>query len=808
MRARALGRELAAGGGEAPQYADVADVLCELLASPEAAAARGTAAQRAAGEDGLPLAPPAAGAALERRPVTFAAGTVEAAAAAAGVAPDDALLAAWTLPWLRAAETAGVRVAVGCDGRGHAGLEAVAGPLARLLPVPVDAGAATSFREHATGLAGRVAEARRRQEVFDPEAALDAAAPAPALAFQALAAAPAGEVALAEALAIGQPVAAQLTVIGTADGWRGWIDFAPERLAAAAADALAETLPAIVAAAADADRPLGALPGAAAGPRSLLAGASPAAAGEADTFVDRFEARAAEAPERAAVAAGESALTYGELDAAANRLAHRLRRMGVGPDRPVAVCVERSPRLLVAVLGVLKAGGAYAPLDAEHPPERLARQLRALGGAPVVVAAATRPAAAACGGPWVDLDDPTLADEPAEAPARRLDADHLAYLVFTSGSTGEPKAVAVRHGSLAAYSRFVRRDLVGVGDGLGPAWAWALPTTAAADLGHTMVFPALESGGCLHLVPYRTAGGAAELADYVRRHRIDVMKVVPSHLRALLDSPEAAELLPARHLVVGGERFSGDLLAALRALAPRCAVHNHYGPTETTVGVATCDAAEADAEAAAAGVPLGRAAAGARLAVVDRWGGPALPGVPGELWIGGSGEARGYHGRPAETAWRFVPDAFSGLPGERLYRSGDRVRSDEAGRLVYLGRRDDQVKIQGFRVEPAEVEAALLGHPEVAAAAVVARPGPAGPLRLLAYAVPRQGGLDGAALREHLAARLPDAMVPAAVVVLEALPRTVNGKLDRAALPEPPSAAAAVFEAPRDEVEEQVAEVW
>ncbi|NOK22422.1 amino acid adenylation domain-containing protein, partial [Corallococcus carmarthensis] len=515
-----------------------------------------------------------------------------------------------------------------------------------------------------------------------------------------------------------------------------------------------------------------------------------------------IEAQAARDPERPAVACGDQVLTYGALDTRANQLAWRLRSLGVGPEVRVGLCLERSVDMVVALLGVWKAGGAYVPLEPSQPAQRL-RSLVEEVAAPVVVTASRHAEAftsLAAHVVQLDTDAQLLAAQPREAPIHGATARSLAYVLFTSGSTGRPKGVAVEHAQLFQYVRAATERLR-----LEECASFALVSTFAADLGNTVLFPALCTGGLLHVLPQELASSPAEVAAYFQRHAVDCMKIVPSHLAALLTAAEPRHVLPRRKLVLGGESSSPALLEQVRALAPDCELLNHYGPTETTVGV-IAGPAEIRPQAP---VPLGRALAHTRLYVLDEGLRPVPVGIPGELFIGGAQVTRGYLGRPGLTAERYLPDVHSPLPGARMYRSGDRVRWLPDGRVEFIGRVDFQVKVRGFRVEPGEVTAALSEHPGVREAWVVAREDMPGDARLVAYVVSAAEPVPAGTLRAFLQERLPAYMVPAAFVHLEAMPLTSNGKRDRKALPAPADTIrAAAFIAPRTSTEERLAALW
>ncbi|HEX7796849.1 MAG TPA: amino acid adenylation domain-containing protein, partial [Vicinamibacterales bacterium] len=489
----------------------------------------------------------------------------------------------------------------------------------------------------------------------------------------------------------------------------------------------------------------------------------------------RFEEHAAHFPNQVAVVFEEERLTYGELNARSNQLAHHLLALGAGPDVVVGLCVDRSLEMTIGILGILKAGGAYVPLDPQLPEARLALIL-AESAAAIVVSRATL-AGLVTGAQHVvhlDQDRDALDRQPDTNPVSQIVPEHLAYVMFTSGSTGKPKGVAVEHRQLSSYvDSIVRRlDM--------PAGAtFATVTTFAADLGNTCIYPALTGGGCLHIVSEERAGDPHAFAEYVRRHPIDVLKIVPSHLKALMTSSQPVNVLPRQRLVLGGEACPWDLVADVRRLAPSCAIFNHYGPTETTVGATMHPVTETSSSAASATVPIGGPLDHAQVYALDRYLRPVPVWGVGELYIGGAGVARGYLADAELTAARFLHDPWGQGSNARMYRTGDRVRVLPTGALEFLGRLDSQVKIRGFRVELGEIEAALRQHPEVNHVHVVVHDhnGP----RVAAFVVYHPESRSGPnELRDFMRRHgLPDYMIPYSFVALDALPLTSNGKPDR-----------------------------
>jgi amino acid adenylation domain-containing protein len=533
------------------------------------------------------------------------------------------------------------------------------------------------------------------------------------------------------------------------------------------------------------------------------------------TIHELVEAQARRRPEAVAVVGGGERLTYAELNARANQIAHWLRAQGIGADTRVGLCVERSVHMVVGLLGVLKAGGAYVPLSADHPPARLAHQLRETGTPVVITQGGLRDRLPAFDGTVLDIDrvEAGVASFPTTDPDRVAAPDHLAYVIYTSGSTGVPKGVGISHRSLVNYTHFITQrlkvDQLPEDGGL----QFATVSTLGADLGNTCIFPALVSGGTLHVVSYEDATDGGRFADYVSRHQIDVLKITPSHLGALMAASDGAAPFPRRYLILGGEVFPMGLLEQITKRPVTCEVINHYGPTETTVGSLTFEARDAGRLAGAcATVPIGSPIANTVAYVLDRQLRPTPIGVPGELVIGGLGVARGYLGQPGQTGERFVPNPFGVAGFDRLYRTGDLARRLPDGSVEFLGRVDDQVKIRGFRVETAEVEAGLSRHPAVRQSVVAVAPDAAGEACLVAYVVadgktrPREDELR-LVLREWL----PEYMLPSAYIFLDALPLTPNGKVDKRALPPPDRlerGPAQVFVAPRTPVEERLADIW
>ncbi|WMN15882.1 amino acid adenylation domain-containing protein [Pseudomonas piscis] len=525
----------------------------------------------------------------------------------------------------------------------------------------------------------------------------------------------------------------------------------------------------------------------------------------ADSVLDLFSAQVRLQPDAPALVFGERALTYRELERQADRLAVALLERGVGPEVPVGIAVERSLEMVVGLLAVLKAGGAYVPLDPQYPEQRLGHMLEDSGVRLLLSESRVQdrlPMASQVSVLLLDRPDSWSPIVGHSVTLPRVEAANLAYSIYTSGSTGTAKGVSISHGALANYVQAIIQRLP-----LGAARNMAVVSTIAADLGHTTLFGALCSGSCLHIIDLDTGLDAEAFSAYLHVRQIDVLKIVPSHLLALMGCEQPARSLPRQCLVLGGEACPAGLVVRIRALAPECAVFNHYGPTETTVGALTMAADVVDD--ARAVVPLGLPLANVRAHVLDASLQPVAAGTPAELYLGGAGLARGYHRRAALTAERFVPDPFS--DGQRLYRTGDLARYLDDGMLDYLGRIDHQVKIRGYRIELGEITTALKQLPGVEdAVAQVVRP--ADEPQVAAYVVLAGGLVAEEAwqeIRRQLATTLPDYMVPMHFVALEHMPLTPNGKLDTRALPAlQQQVSVEVHVAPVSELQQRIASIW
>ena len=498
-----------------------------------------------------------------------------------------------------------------------------------------------------------------------------------------------------------------------------------------------------------------------------------------------FEMQVKRTPDAVAVVFEGRSLTYNELNTRSNQLAHYLQSVGVGPDDLVGLFVERSLEMTVALLGILKAGGAYVPLDPGLPAARLGFMMDEVNPGVVITLSSlvSRLPSHASQAFLLDVDEdcPILAAMANSNPVSDCGQSNLAYVMYTSGSTGIPKAVLIEHGNLANYTKGIIERLI-----LVPGLNYAMISTIAADLGHTVLFPSLVTGGELHLISKHVMSKPDKLADYFRREWIDVLKIVPSHLRALLQAASpgnAATLIPHAVLVLGGEASDWKLIDRVRTLAPNCGIFNHYGPTETTVGVLLHDLQVQASKPEPKSIPLGKPLLNSSVCIVNPDFVPCDVGVPGELLIGGAGVARGYLNRPEETAERFISDPFLNEPNARFYRSGDRARWLPDGTIEFLGRLDHQVKIRGYRIELGEIESALAGHVEVEQALVLVREDGTVGKSLAAFVVGRgDAELVDVRFRTFLEGKLPDYMIPSSFTSVKVFPLSPNGKVDRQAL--------------------------
>jgi amino acid adenylation domain-containing protein len=525
-----------------------------------------------------------------------------------------------------------------------------------------------------------------------------------------------------------------------------------------------------------------------------------------------FEAQVERAPEATALSYERQSLTYRELNAQANQLAHHLKRLGVGPEVPVALHLERSFKMVVAILAVLKAGGAYVPMDPAYPQERLSFMLEDTQ-APVLLSLerlrAGLPAHAAtvvC----LDSDWETIAAESAENPASSATDENPAYIIYTSGSTGKPKGVLITHYNVVRLFRQTEHWY-----GFDSNDVWTLFHSYTFDFSVWELWGALLYGGRLVVVPFLVSRSPGEFYELLAQEKVTVLNQTPSAFRQLLWAEATAPVqlaLNLRYVIFGGEALE------LQSLKPwfdrhgdeRPLLVNMYGITETTVHVTYRPVRQVDLNSGVGSV-IGVPIPDLKVYLLDEKLQPVPQGLPGEICVAGAGVARGYLNRPELTSQRFLSDPFTSSPGVRLYRSGDLARYSAQGELEYLGRMDHQVKIRGFRVELGEIESALNQHPAIRESVVLANDGPGGAKRLVAYLVPSGTAPSVAEAREYLGQKVPDYMVPSIFMFMDTLPLTSNGKVDRRALPAPDSGQTATGQdcvPPRNPTETALVEIW
>ncbi|HET6978725.1 MAG TPA: amino acid adenylation domain-containing protein [Pyrinomonadaceae bacterium] len=803
--------------GEILQYADYAAWQHELLAEddPEENSSNlaywSKRSQQSIAGANLPFEAAMDARAEARVSVSFAGAElklIDEAARRYEVSRSTVLLACWQTLLGRLTGDSDVVIGSEFDGRNFSELEGAAGLFARVLPIRVDLEDRTRFSEHVQRVQRMVQEFNERQQYFT-----FAAATLPTYSYVfAFNEIPLPRVAAGISFSvIDQRVLFERFKVGlfcTASGDALAVEFRydPRVFDEKSMRQLASGFTVLVRSVGhNPEAKLGSYPvlGSEDRQRLLVEFNQPASPAVIDDkcFHEIFAEQAVRTPDTAALIYEDRRLTYTELNKRANQLAHRLQKLGVGPESLVVLLLDRSPEMIVAMLGVLKAGGAYVPLDTGQPRPRLSLMLQ--NARPVVVVTSANYVDVVQEWPTLLLDTESrqFDDESAENPAANTTASNLMYVIYTSGSSGVPKGVAVEHRQLINYLHAIQEKLQ-----LPTGASYATVSTFAADLGNTVIFPALASGGTLHIMSPERIADPEAVAAYFEEHRIDCLKIVPGHFAALLSCSQPARVLPRRLLVVGGEASQREGATQVQALDPDLRILNHYGPTETTVGVLTWeltpDGPWTDT------LPLGRPLQNTRAYVLDANLLPLPIGVPGELYVGGDNVTRGYLNQPDLTAEKFIPDPFSTEPGARLYMTGDLVRflSDDA--IEFLGRKDQQIKIRGYRIEPGEIAAQLELHPDVREAIVIPREDQPGERRLVAY-VAAAPSLQVSDLRSHLAERLPEYMTPSSFVLLSALPRTPNGKIDRQALPAPAEAEdTELFVAPRTPVEAALAGIW
>jgi len=520
-----------------------------------------------------------------------------------------------------------------------------------------------------------------------------------------------------------------------------------------------------------------------------------------------FEEQVQRTPDHVAVVFERQHLTYAQLNAQANQLAHHLQTLGVGPEVPVAICLEHCPEMVVGVLGILKAGGAYLPLDPAYPKERLAFMLQDAHAPVVLTRKRWLESLPDYGGSVVCLDSgwEAIARESEENPVSGTTAQSLAYVIYTSGSTGQPKGVMCEHGSLVNYLCWVNAGPLG-----DPGLCVPLTTKLTFDMCLKQLFPPLLRGGEVWILPEEVLAEPATLLSALAARTKVGLNCVPSLWTAILQAIQSGQAAPPgkglAYLFFGGEPLSKELVTRSLSVLPHLLIWNIYGPTEATANASAARIVLGD------DVTIGRPISNTQIYILNSFLHPVPIGVTGEMYIGGAGVARGYLNRPELTAEKFIPDPFSTVSGARMYKTGDLARYRSDGNIEFLGRADHQVKIRGFRIELGEIEAALGQYPAVREAVVLTREDTPGEKRLVAYVVAGAGPLPTTTdLRGFLKEKLPEYMVPAVFVLLDALPLMSNGKIDRRALLAPDRSRPELdkmFVAPCSPTEVLLAEIW
>jgi amino acid adenylation domain-containing protein len=789
------------------------DNLESGVGSPDEAYWRAKAERAGALDHPLLRSAPAGGAARRARlACPFPAGVPDALLETAeklGVDAEGMLLACLHALLLRLGGVDRCEVGVVGEGRLFEVLEQSLGPLALCLPSLCEQGDTVACEELVTAVARQRREDLSRADGYALLAAADTRRPQFGFecAFQPSGGVQARATRLVRFEHRPRDFGLKLDCVWREGAFALELDFDPARLdprrAASVRDSLALLVQAIVQRPSLALReidPIGARE------YELLAGCSgtPVSPASEERFEALFAEQVAKQPDAAALVCEGARLRYRELDEWSSRLSRILRARQLVPEDRIAVVAERSLEFIVSVLAAFKVGCPYVPLDPDQPLDHL-RRIVADSRARILLASGDGTRIA----PELGLDalDVTAARE-ADAPEIQIpavrEARGLAYVIYTSGSTGTPKGIAIEHAQLVGYVRGLlgrHPQLVGL--------RFATASSPATDLGNTAIFASLASGGCAILASRGAARDADAFAAFLSASSCECLKIAPAHLHALLECDGPARALPSRCLLLGGESPSPDLLRRIRELAPDLQVISHYGPTETCIGVVTgslAPGAAGDVECRSIGVPL----PGSRAFVLDARMRLVPFGAVGELCIGGNGLARGYWNGPEATAERFVPDPLSGVPGARLYRSGDLVRHLDDGRLEFVGRCDDQLKIRGYRVEPGEVAQRMRRIDAVAAAEVIAVETAGSDRELVAFVVLRTGrAASPAALRDRLSGELPEHLVPARILLVDAIPRGPSGKVDRRALLSfDRCAAGSLVARPATDTERRVLEVW
>ena len=522
------------------------------------------------------------------------------------------------------------------------------------------------------------------------------------------------------------------------------------------------------------------------------------------SVVDIFEEQAQQTPQATAVVFEDEQLTYKELNERANQLAHTLRSKGVKEETLVPLFIERSAEMIVGMLGIMKAGGAYVPVDTGFPASRISYMLEDTRAKIVVSSKAGRRKLGDIEGieqiETITIDqEEVISKEDKENLETKVAANGLAYVIYTSGSTGQPKGAMITHQNLVDYVYGLKEATQ-----VDECKSFALVSTIATDLGNTVLYSSLLTGGALHVFTKEAVSDIYGLHKYFKEHTIDCLKIVPSHWKAL--SKEEELLLPKKLLVFGGEALHKEVAEQIQATGTNCKIVNHYGPTETTIGK-LLHVVEAGRKYGNT-IPIGKPFSNTRVYVLSKEMEVCPTGVPGQLYIAGDGISRGYVHNESLTNQKFIKDPFSQEENKKMYVTGDLVKYLEDGNIEFIGRADDQVKIRGYRVELGEIESILQQSEQVKHAVVLAREDSQGNKRLVGYIVPQED-FDKEEIEHYLENKLPEYMIPQMWVALESLPLTANGKVDRKSLPEPEAQKKQTdYEGPRNNTEEQLVKLW
>lgn len=811
---------------DVPQYADLAEWQHQLFVSPEAETGRSFWRAQAAplllarhlllGDS---IAPPNEAPA---QPVVVArasgvASQLHAIAARRGIGPAAAVLACWCALLWRLAGLSEFTIGLASDLRKHEDLRGALGPLSTVVPLVANVHDRLPLIALAEDIDGRMRQMRAWDVVYGADASAGDGAAGFPICFEARdAVAPHAGAGVTFAIvrrgAFAMPFELKLCCTTWKDGsFEVAFEHDPNAVGSGTVDRLARMLDAVLGCVAGSEgMPVGWLDLLGdAERRRVVIDFNRSACGYPRTkcLHHLIEEQTRRSPDAIAVRSEAGCLSYRELNARANQLAHHLRRRDVGPDVRVAVCLERGLEMAVALLAILKAGGAYVPLDPTCPRERLRFMLADSAPTVLVTGASLASLFAGSDVPVVDVVSGAnaWADQPDTNPViPELTPEHLCYIIYTSGSTGRPKGVMNPHRCVVNRLVWGQRAW-----GLAAEDAMLCKTSLSFDGSLREIFWPWTVGACVVMARPDGHKDPDYLLDTIEREQIRTLNLVPSLLQVLLEHPNVVKLAALRQVLCGGEALPVALSQRLRERLPHVRLHNLYGPSEAATALTALDCVP---DSARATVPIGRPGGNTRVYVLDRQGEPVPIGVAGELYIGGAGVSRGYLNRLELTAKKFVPDPFGTEPGARLYATGDRVRYLADGAIEFLGRIDQQVKIRGHRVEPAEIEVVLSRHPALKQVVIAARDDLGAATELVAYVAfnsPEPPPLE--ALRAFAGEHLPDYMIPSRWVALPALPLLANGKIDRKGLPRPADdqlRSSGEYAPPRSAPEAAVVRIW